>query len=411
MAVATSALFTGVAPDARPRASRDLIALYNGTDADGPYAIGAASSTDGGATWTPDAGNPVMSKGAGGQWDDEYVMQPHLLRVDDTLVVYYAGFDGATMRIGRATASALGGPWTKYASNPVLTVGSGGAFDDAGVFQPIVLYEPADVSRPWKMWYAGDNGSDTYTVGYAWSADGLSWTKVGKVLDIGVAAAWDDLGRVATAINKVDGTYHLSFGGRQGTTNPRWQGGVVTFTDPEGAYTPLAENPVMLARFNDAGTSQALTANTMTGSAVVTVASTAAWNVNEPMALSDANSQPHVALIASIDSGTQVTLGAVATADFTTAQSAVIRPLAYNSVSPRTIIRDYGGAGWAAYLVAFQPVEDLTVSGTKLREGSMRATAPTVDGPWTYDYTAGLLLPMSGWSAISAENLSTVAAA
>jgi hypothetical protein len=385
-----------------------LVGLYNGENGPAAYSIGAATYN---GTWTRDSGNPVIAAGSSGAWDDDHVKDPWLIHDGSQFVVYYAGHDGTKYQVGRATASSVSGPWTKAGGNPLVTVGSGGAFDDAGVIFPVVLHEPTDTGREWKLWYGANDGT-TIRVGYAYSSDGLSWTKHGQVINVGAGGTWSDEGVAPGAVYNDGGTYHLYVAGRQGPTNPRWQGGLYTFTDPEGSYT-AASNPVMLARFNDANTSQTLTANTASGSAVVTVTSTAAWNVNEPMALADGDSETHVASILSIDSGTQVTLTAPAPSTFATANGAVLRPLAWNALWPRTV-RPATGGGYEAFVTVFQPVEDLSVGGTTLREGSMRMTATDLDGPWSFDYSTGLIFPLTPpsttWDAISAENLSVIAA-
>jgi hypothetical protein len=98
-------------------------------------------------------------------------------------------------------------------------------------------------------------------------------------------------------------------------------------------------------------------------------------------------------------------------ATFTVAQGARVRPLTYISVQPRGVRPAYGG-GYEMFLTAFQPVADLSVGGTTLREGTMRATASAVTGPWTFDYTTSLIFDLwpdtSGWHKFSAENLVAV---
>lgn len=376
-------------------------ALYNGTDADGPYAIGAA--TYDGSAWAVYGSNPVISAGSG--WEDDHVKDPCLLWDGSQYIAYYSGHDGTKYQVGRATAPALTGSWTKAGGNPLVAVGAGGAFDDAGVLFPTVLRDDTD----WKMWYAGFDGS-THRIGYAYSSDGLTWTKHGQVIGLGSAGTWNDEGIVPAAIYKDGSTYYLFVGGRQGTTNPRWQGGLYAFTDPEGTYTADAGNPVLLARFNDAGTSQLLTADTLSGSTTVTVGSTAAWFDNEPMALAD-DSGLHIASIASIDSGTQITLAVAPGEDMTVGGGATIRPLAYNSAQPRSVLPAADG-GYEMFFTPFQPVDDLSVPGVILREGAMRATSATLDGSWAYDYDTGLMFPLhdGGWDNLSAENPSVIVA-
>lgn len=390
----------------------DLYGLYNGKDVANLYAIGAATRPDGSA-WTKYGSNPVLQAGTAGTWDDGGVKDPWLLHIDGAYVMYYSGYDGSTYRIGRATAASHEGPWTKYASNPVLDLGTGGSFDDDGVAFARVLYEPFDAGREYKMWYSGISAADgKFRIGYAYSSDGISWTKHGMVIDVGAGGSWNDEGVGLPCPIKVGSTYCIFAAGSRGTTNPQAQGGLWTTSDPEGSYTPDVGNPLFLPRFNDAGTSQSLTADTGSGSAMVTVADTSAWNVGEPMALADGDSATHISEIASIDSGTQVTLEDVTVAAFTTLSGAVLRPLAWNSVGP-SVVRGNATDGYEAWVTTIQPVEDLSVGGVKLREGSMRMTSSALTGPWSYDYTTGLVFALgaegSRWDAISSENLSIVA--
>jgi len=390
-----------------PPGAEAVYALFNGSITGATYAIGAATKS--GGTWTKYGSNPVLNVGAGGAWDDVAVKDPSLHWDGSQYVCYYAGLDGGKYQIGRATASSVTGTWTKYGSNPVIAVGAGGSFDVSGCSFPAVLHEPTDTGKEWKCWYTAYDGS-VQRIGYAYSSNGTSWTKVGQVLDIGAGGSWEDVGIGAGAVIKSGATYHLFYGGRQGATNPRWQGGVATFTDPAGTYTKHPGNPVMLARFNDAGSSLVLTANA-TG-LTLQVTNTAGWRVGEPMAIADSASPTDIRTIASIDSGTQATLDSALSSSFLTIHGATARPFAFNSIYPRGI-RSAPGGGFEAFVTPFQPVEDLSPGGTKLREGSMRMTASALTGPWSYDYTTGLLWPLgapSAWDQFSAENPSAIAA-
>jgi predicted GH43/DUF377 family glycosyl hydrolase len=90
-------------------------ALYNGTDTTGNYQIGAMSSSDG-STWTKYASNPILSPTSG--WESSSVKDPWMLWDGSQYVMYYSGYNGTTFKIGRATAPAYTGPWTRYGSNP-----------------------------------------------------------------------------------------------------------------------------------------------------------------------------------------------------------------------------------------------------------------------------------------------------
>lgn len=375
--------------------------LYNGSDADGPYAIGAATSADG-ATWTPDAGNPVLEAVAASQLDD-HVKDPYLVWDGSQFVVYFSGNDGSTYRIFRATASDIAGPWT-VDTTPVIDLGSSGAFDDAHVSYPSVLYEPADTGREWKLWYSAVKASDgAVRVGYAYSSDGETFTKHGMVVDLGAGGTWNEDTVGPATVRNIDGTYYLFLHGWSPAAKTV---GLATFTDPEGTYTPDAGNPII----ENTAVSRTLMADRSAGGTVVTLDSSAGLHVNEPVILADSNSVIENAVIASIDTGTQVTLAAPTTAAFTVSQGAVLRSFMFYGIGVRTLRRIAGE--WVLYGSPFQPVEDLTVSGSKLREGNIRLTASAITGPWSYDFTTGELFPLyphdTGWAAVSAENLSVI---
>lgn len=152
-------------------------ALYNGSVAgENTYRIGFAYSKDQ-STWTT-TGSPAITPSL--TWEQTNIAHPALVWDGSQYVCYYAG-GGSPWQIGRATAKSPSGTWTKYASNPVLTPGGVGTPDHTGMDGPVVYYD-ATLSPPWKMWYAGINGSVATTC-FADSTDGLSWTKRGKVID------------------------------------------------------------------------------------------------------------------------------------------------------------------------------------------------------------------------------------
>jgi predicted GH43/DUF377 family glycosyl hydrolase len=167
--------------------------------------IGYATSSDG-AVWNKHAGNPVLDAGAGGAWDDAGVSSPDVL-VDGTgYHMWYNGYDGTHTRIGYAT-STDGAIWQKHAENPVLNVGAGGAWDDAGVSSPSVLYD----GRQYHIWYAGYDGG-YLSIGYATSFDRVTWDQDAQnpVLDMGASGAWDDAS-VSSPDVLHDGTIYRMF--------------------------------------------------------------------------------------------------------------------------------------------------------------------------------------------------------
>lgn len=389
-----------------------LLAMFNGASVlaggSNPHDIGAAVESDG--EWTEYAGSPVVRKGAAGEWDDNHIKDPCVLYDGTKFVLYYAGSANGypQYQIGRATSYEFNGPWTKDAGNPVLA--QGGSFDSQALSFPAVLYEPEDTGREWKMWYAGSDNVTTSII-YAYSSDGISWTKYGIVLNAGAPGTWSSHGAVPGSIYKDGSTYYLFVGGMSFTGPVRhWTGGVYTFTDPEGVYTAEASNPTLMYE----GISNDLTADTNTGSKVVTIGDTSTYVAGEPMSLWATNRDTHVSGIESIDSPTQLTLLLPAPSTFSVASSAKIRPMTINGVMPRTVVPYHDGynPGYKMYMDCHQATIDLDPIDSQLREGCMEAVSSSLTGAWTILQYEGLLFPLAApgtkWDAISAENPSVI---
>jgi|GEM_PF-2410040 len=173
--------------------------------------IGLATSDDG-KTWTKYASNPVLDVGTSGNWDSKHVAASYVMLDGTTYKMWYIGYDGANWKIGYATSSD-GFSWSKYSGNPVLTIGSNGAWDDNMVLDPCVLKD----AEGYKMWYAGEDGS-TQRIGYATSSDGISWTKYANnpVLTLGANNNWDDVHVTIPCVLNMSGTYRMWYSGYSG---------------------------------------------------------------------------------------------------------------------------------------------------------------------------------------------------
>ena len=124
--------------------------------------------------WSRYPGNPLITEGPSGSWDDHGATFASVI-LDETageFRMYYHGFSfNGTHQIGLATSPDAVN-WTKFPGNPVMTPGPT-AWDDHSVRVPMVWKEgPSD----YRMMYTGYDGS-SYQIGYAFSADGISWTK------------------------------------------------------------------------------------------------------------------------------------------------------------------------------------------------------------------------------------------
>jgi len=125
--------------------------------------------------------NPVLSPLSTPSWM-KWQTDPCVLKVDEMWLMYFGCNDyGIKTQIGMATSSD-GITWIPHTESPVLYVGNGDSWDNAEVETPWVIYDKnAPIESRFKMWYAG-NGSvglytDSYQIGYAYSSDGINWTK------------------------------------------------------------------------------------------------------------------------------------------------------------------------------------------------------------------------------------------
>lgn len=121
--------------------------------------FGLATSTDG-INWTKNASNPVLTPGTGSAWDNLFIESPAVIYDNGTYYMAFTGIDIASYnnRIGVAT-STNGINWTKYSGNPVVSQGNSPSFDDFGVATPSVLKN----GNVFQMWYNGASIDDIVT--------------------------------------------------------------------------------------------------------------------------------------------------------------------------------------------------------------------------------------------------------
>jgi predicted GH43/DUF377 family glycosyl hydrolase len=178
---------------------------YDGTD----YSIGLARSTDG-KTYTKYSSNPVISKGTGGSYDGSSVRDPFVMYEDGTFKMWYTAANGAVESIAYAT-STDGTSWTKYSSNPVLTQPStnwgSNEFGDPHIVK---------VDGVYNMYLSGSSTVNNKLVGLATSSDGISWTYYGSNPVIAKAGT-GEFGRQEicdAAIVKDGPVYRMFYSGR-----------------------------------------------------------------------------------------------------------------------------------------------------------------------------------------------------
>jgi hypothetical protein len=203
----------------------------NAVDPDGPgWQIGYATSSDG-TTWVKYGSTPVVPKGAvSTDWDYEGVGAPTLIKDGSIYKMWYVGFNETQGTFGIGYAESPDGiSWTKYNnpsnngnpnfanSDPVLTPGNPGSWDNYEAQMPSVIKDGA----VYRMWYYGiqsDGMPDR--IGYAYSLNGISWTKYAgnPVMMNGPASSYDEQGAWDPAVVRDGNTYKMWYVGSSNCT-------------------------------------------------------------------------------------------------------------------------------------------------------------------------------------------------
>ena len=134
--------------------------------------IGLATSTDG-VQWSK-LDQPVLDVGPRGSWDERGVADPYVLRVGDSLYMYYLGQDRARRQRLGVARSQDGVRWQKHRDNPILELGEPGMFDAVGLGEPAVW---AEQGWYWMLYTARDR-VEHRRLGLARSRDGIQWSRV-----------------------------------------------------------------------------------------------------------------------------------------------------------------------------------------------------------------------------------------
>ena len=204
------------------------------------WEIGHATSPDG-LDWTMDPANPVLTRGDAGGWDSVWLIGSAVLYDGAQFHMWYGAWDGAHERIGYAT-SPDGSVWTKYGGNPVVDVGPAGSWYDLQIRPSQVI---ADGQR-FQMWLMGLRGSDgSVRIGYAESSDGIAWDMLpDPVLELGdYPGAWDTYRIIHPSVVSDGSTYHMWYAGA-GTNNDFGIG--YAFSSDGVRWTKHRDNPVIL---------------------------------------------------------------------------------------------------------------------------------------------------------------------
>ena len=136
--------------------------------------VNHATSSDG-INWTQDtANNPVLT--ASEPWEGSNVGVPTTWKEGSIYHMIYRAGSGDTRALGYAN-STDGVNWTKYSGNPVISPGGAGEWDNQGGMDPWGVIK---INSTYYLFYntvGGASGIGSRCVGLATSTDLLNWTK------------------------------------------------------------------------------------------------------------------------------------------------------------------------------------------------------------------------------------------
>jgi predicted GH43/DUF377 family glycosyl hydrolase len=181
-------------------------------------------------------------------WDNGLIASPSVIKVGSTYMMYYEGQDKTTYawHIGLAT-STDGITWTRSASNPVLSPGSSGVWDEFEVRYPSVHYD----GSTYRMWYWGRGSIDKGAmIGFATSSDGVSWIKHStQVLGYGEDFEGNPVGRgfIPGSIIKSGSTYIMWYGTQYHDIERTTSSDGINWSTPQTVISGISRNrPVVI---------------------------------------------------------------------------------------------------------------------------------------------------------------------
>lgn len=194
--------------------------------------LGYATATSVTGPYTKSGSNPVIAHGGAGSWNaartaECYIYHSGILGKWVCMTMGDSTGGGSPVEtIGYWTAAASTGPWTAYASNPVLNLGTAPTWDETEVADPWVV-ELDGVA------YIGYCGTQQTTgagiTGYAVTTDYITFTKVAPIAGWGAANGdWDNFDFFRGGPLLVSGTYYLPYTGNTILAQSAYKWGVAS---------------------------------------------------------------------------------------------------------------------------------------------------------------------------------------
>jgi len=158
-----------------------------------------------------------------------------------TYKMWYAGSNAASIYSIGYATSTNGITWTKYAGNPVIT-GTAGNWDANAVTGDVVFD-----GATYHTWYWGGPGSIPgsayYAIGYATSTNGITWTKyASNPVITSTAGSWDSKYILCPCVISDTGLYKMWYTGIDNSGT--WSIGYTTSTNGI-SWNKYSGNPVL----------------------------------------------------------------------------------------------------------------------------------------------------------------------
>lgn len=396
--------------------------VYNGGIAGGGYSIGLFGTWDNVAF--AKYGSPIVSPSLGSAYFDNFsVHAPSIIEDASGLKVYYGGRNATNYGgIGVAVETG-GGFFGKLSTGPVIGLGASGAWDDTHLYFAFVAYDPtdSDSTQRYKCWYSatttgsynlGGITGGALSIGYAYSSDGETWTKYSgnPVLTPGSSGAWDGKHVYGPMVVKVStSSYVMFYDGIPMTSSTGGEGdslGIATFTDPKSSYTKSGSNPLLAPSVSAQTT---ISATVTAGASIIPVTSSSAFNVGEPIFVTQGGKLENHR-VESIPDSTHLGLdGNLVNSSYTS--GALCNSVFSQAIGPPRSIWTNSTGGLVISLAG------VPFGSTIQCEASCAivSASGSLTGPWEPDYSLGLLIPVNApsgapWDFNSAENPSVVSA-
>jgi predicted GH43/DUF377 family glycosyl hydrolase len=194
-----------------------------------------------GIRWFSYSKNPVLESTLG-TFDENEIKGCSVIKDSVGYKLYYTGYKSSTDKrsIGLALSSD-GIRWQKYNNNPVLEGASILPAWDRDIEYPNVYF---DGTKYW-MWYSGSDRTKSQT-GLAISTDGIHWEKSNSnpVLSNGPSGAWDENDAGCGAICKIDSLFYMMYLGTGDGVEKTTSIGIAVSVDGI-SWNKSVSNPVM----------------------------------------------------------------------------------------------------------------------------------------------------------------------